>query len=108
MIDSKIFKIEELLQLLLSDPARSGWIETAEILPDYHFPFASPDATALCAVRCGGQYLCFSKGPEKHYYWNGIGHDFKTPEIALIALLQAPTPPHFKLVKSPDMEQAQL
>lgn len=97
MINSDLFTVEELLEALLDNTPQNGWMKLVEILPDYRFPFASDDASKLCAVRCGEHYLCFSNGPVQHYYWSDIGNDFKTPENALIALLKAPVPPCFRV-----------
>ena len=92
MIDAKLFTVERLLATLIDqrDYHDGGWRNDAEIitqmLPAY--------GCSKVVVKCGDVYLRHSKGPRQGHSWDTYGDDYQTPELALIALLSAPPPPH--------------
>ena len=95
MIDVSIFNMEKLVENLLGiDWATPGnkWREDCEVIPDYRRPLGG-DAT-LCVVRHipSGSFLRYSKGPHQGHGWDIYGDDYQTPEMAVIALSQAPPP----------------
>lgn len=101
MIDPSLFTVERLLATMLDDMFGNvdRWRKFAEIVLDYRAPFAAPDEPAKVVVRytpTGGRsvvFLRYSKGPRQGYSWDIYGDNFHTPELALLALLQAPVPP---------------
>jgi hypothetical protein len=95
MIDVKLFTVERLLATMLDDMHGNvnAWRKHAEIVPAYRAPFASDDVHARCVVRLQGSFLRYSHGPVQGYMWDIYGDDMGSPEIALMALLQAPVPP---------------
>lgn len=95
MIDPSLFTVERLLATMLDDCHGNvdAWRKLAEIVPDYMPPYPSKDTRPTCVVRVGESFLCHSKGPRQHYFWDTYGDDMLRPELALMALLQAPVPP---------------
>lgn len=102
MIDPALFTVESLLGVLL-DLRDKPWIQSVTIIPNYMPPHPRPDTQPSCVVRYtftdprdGTQEDCFlrySKGPKQGYSWDIYGDDYQSPDLALCALLQAPTPP---------------
>lgn len=90
MIDPSLFTVQRLLDALLSDDFgnRDAWRRLAEIVPNYMPPFPSAETRARTVVRCGSQFLRYSKGPHQGHFWDVYGDDYGTPELALIALLK--------------------
>jgi len=104
MIDPHLFTVESLLKALLDDAYgnRDMWRQLAEIIPNYFPPSPRPEVEVQqvlpelqpkCVVRVGSSFLRYSKGPRQGFFWDLYGDDFQTPELALLALLQAPVPP---------------
>lgn len=95
MIDPKLFTVERLLAEFLDDSHgnRDMWRQNATIVPDYVPPFPRNDKRPICVVRYGESFLRYSAGPQQGHFWDLYGSDYLTPELALIALLEAPIPP---------------
>ena len=104
MIDPKLFTVERLLEMFFDDQFgnRDKWRRFAEIVPDYMPPFPDADTKPACVVRYryrtadGTQndaMLRHSSGPRQGHFWDIYGDDYRKPELALLALLQAPVPP---------------
>lgn len=99
MIDPSIINVGELMKYLLQLDHWSGaWRSHAEIIVDYMPPFPRPDTRPSCQVKIGDNFLRHSKGPLQRHFWDIYGDDYQTPELALIALMQADPP--FKWVRS--------
>lgn len=96
-IDRSLFTLDRLLDALLDD--RHGnvdaWRRHAEIVPGY--VAAEHPPRTMCIVRVGREFLRYGTGPIQGYFWDAYGDDFKRPEYALLALLQAPPPPSMVL-----------
>jgi hypothetical protein len=102
MIDPSLFTVESLLKALL-DARDRPWLDTSTIIPKYMPPYPRADTQPSCVVcytftdpRDGAQEQCFlrySKGPKQGHLWDTYGDDYQSPEIALLALLEAPPPP---------------
>lgn len=97
-IDSKLFTLEKLLVALLDNMSGNVdvWRRTATIIPNY---MATKDAQPRCVVTCNGSFLRYSRGPRQGHFWDIYGDDYNTPELALIALLEAPIPPSLIMPK---------
>lgn len=105
MIDPKLFTVERLLLTMLDTQSgnHNRWWSLADILPAYKAPHAQEGTRPKCVVRVrtttGGAlytaYLRHSAGPRQGHFWDMYGDDYLSPELALMALLQAPTPPGF-------------
>lgn len=99
MIDPKMFDAERLAATLLG----FNWQRDCEIVPNYVPPFPRAGQQPMCGVRWlhkeSGEYswLRHSKGPLQGHGWDCYGDDYLNPELALIALSQAPPPPRFGL-----------
>lgn len=92
--DPAQFKMDKLVRLLLRD----HWMHEAKITPDYMPPHPRPDTRPRCTVSWTGPdgqttWLRHSLGPLQGYSWDSYGDDFHSPELALLALSQAPAPP---------------
>lgn len=94
MIDPKLFTVERLLECFLR-PEGGGdyWRSQAEIIVGYMPPYPLPDTQPSCVVRFGGSFLRYSAGPRQGHFWDISGDDYQTPELALLALMEAPVPP---------------
>lgn len=95
MIDPALFTVERLLATMLDDMHGNvdRWRKYAEIIPKYMPPYPSAETRPSCVVRWRDNYLRYSKGPRQGFSWDIYGDDMQTPELALLALLQAPVPP---------------
>lgn len=95
MIDPSLFTVESLLAAPLDDMhgGRDMWRKHARIVRDYMPPFPRPGTRPICVVQFEGSFLRYSNGPRQGHFWDCYGDDYFRPEIALIALLQAPIPP---------------
>jgi hypothetical protein len=95
VIDSKLFTVERLLATMLDDAHGNvnAWRKYAEIVPAYVPPFPDENTRPRCVVRLGRAFLRYSVGPRQGYMWDVYGDDMMTPELALMALLEAPVPP---------------
>ncbi len=98
MIDSKMFDAQALVNLLLGTDYEFSWRQHAEIVPAYIRQSAVPDVKPKCVVKLGGLYLRHSHGPLQHHFWDMYGDDYQTPELALLALSQAPVPHRFEVL----------
>lgn len=95
MLDPKMFTVERLLAAMFDTAFgnRNPWWVLAEIVPAYMPPYLNEWTRPKCVVRCGESFLRYSVGPQQGYFWDGYGDDFHTPELALLALREAPIPP---------------
>lgn len=76
------------------------WHDRCEILTNYSPPRAAPNYTPIVVVRftIGDEkpvFLRHSAGPKQGFFWDSFGSDFQNPELAVLALSRAPTPPVF-------------
>lgn len=96
-IDPSMFTVDKLLDALLYDMEGgvNAWRRQAEIIPDYMPPFPRADTKPSCEVRIGNSFL---RRAGRFLFWDVYGTDFRTPEEALLALLDAPVPP--RMVKT--------
>jgi len=93
MIDASAINVAELLKLLLQlDHFSGAWRSKAEIIPKYMPPYPRPDTKPRCVVKLGDNFLRHSKGPLQHHFWDMYGDDYLTPELAVVALMQADPP----------------
>lgn len=100
-MDSTQFDLDRLVKLLLTE----HWKHECKIIPNYMPPFPSAATRPTCQIeyvykdgtRTG---LRYSKGPLQGYFWDVYGDDFRSPEVALVALSQAPPPTHIDVVVS--------
>lgn len=97
MINPKIFDIKRLINEMLhtSHGNVNQWWSLAEIIPNWMPPHPLKDTQPKCVVKCGDSFLRHSKGPLQGHSWDMYGDDYLNPELALIALSQAPVPPSF-------------
>jgi hypothetical protein len=96
MIDATMFNVQELVRLMLgSDWKCDDWRKHATIVPAYMPPYPHPREKPRCVVKFGGVFLRHSKGPRQGHSWDMYGDDYITPELALLALCEAPPPPQF-------------
>lgn len=94
MLDPKTFDVTKLIEALLSTPHERAWQRRATIQTGYMPPHPGPKTRPSCVVRFGEDwFLRYSKGPHQCHFWDMYGDDYLTPELALVALLQAPPPP---------------
>lgn len=85
--------VRELLGIDWTMPG-NAWREDCEIIPAYMPPYPRADTQPKCVVRhVSGAFLRHSKGPRQGHGWDIYGDDYHNPELALIALSQAPPPP---------------
>lgn len=96
MIEPSIFSLDRLVTELVHVENRP-WCRHVEIIRYYVPPRAKPGSKPMCVVRyTGGEeegFLRYSLGPRQGHFWDIYGEDYLSPELALIALLQAPPPP---------------
>lgn len=93
--------IEQLVRDLL-DLDHEWWRAECEIIPGYMPPYPREDTRPACVVRYkfvdkrdgeAGCFLRHSGGARQGFFWDIYGDDLLRPELALVALAQAPTPP---------------
>lgn len=98
MIDPKLFNPEELVARLLATD-KHPWRAYVEILVGEHWTRTGLGTRELTGtkvlVRIAGCFLRYSCGPRQGFFWDIYGDDFQTPELALLAISQAPTSPSF-------------
>lgn len=94
-IDPSLFTVASLLAAFLDDESghRDVWRQSATIIPAYMPPYPGKDTKPKCVVAYGESFLRYSHGPRQGHFWDVYGEDYLTPELALIALLEAPIPP---------------
>lgn len=92
-IDPAMFDMGRLVDTLLGSAGGPGWRQEAEIIPAYMPPFPQPTTRPSVAIRHGKCFLRYSAGPRQRFFWDVCGDDFRTPELALLALCQAEAPP---------------
>lgn len=93
------FDAGKLICLLLTQ----HWMHECEIDPKYMPPYPSKDTKPTCQVHYrykDGKTtgLRYSHGPLQGYFWDIYGDDMHSPELALVAISQAPPPPRIDLV----------
>lgn len=97
MIDPLMFDMSKLVSTLLGDEAvRPGlsWRRECIIVPTY---MPKNGARPRCVVRFGEDwFLRYSAGPAQGHFWDMYGEDYLTPELAFVALINAPPPPFGK------------
>jgi hypothetical protein len=90
--DTSNIDVQKLVNKLLTQL----WQHECQIITNYMPKYPRPDTTVSCVIRHtvneGNQFLRYSNGPLQGFFWDVYGDDFHTPELALIALSQAPTP----------------
>ena len=98
MIDSKMFDVAKLVDLFLgrNESWHHGWRAYAEIIPRYMSLYPGPNERPRCVVKLGNEFLRYSKGPLQNHFWDVYGDDYFDPELALLALSQAPPPPRWE------------
>lgn len=97
--DASKFDAQKLINYLLSQ----HWMHEVRIIPDYMPPFPREDTRPRCAVyftyKDGKEVgLRYSRGPLQGFGWDTYSDDFHSPELALIAISQAPAPPRVDVV----------
>ena len=94
-IDPKLFTVESLIESFLDDGHGNYdmWRQMATIVPDYMPPYPREDTRPKCVVRYKDSFLRHSSGPRQGHFWDCYGDDYITPELAFMALLEAPVPP---------------
>lgn len=92
-LDASKFDCQRLVNYLLTQ----HWMHECEIDPNYMPPYPREDTRPTCQVHY--RYpdgtltgLRHSGGPLQGFFWDVYGDDFKTPELALVAISQAPAP----------------
>lgn len=98
-LDASQFKPQKLVNLLLTQ----HWMHECKIIPDYMPPFPGKDTRPTCQIHYvykdgTDTGLRYSRGPLQGFGWDSYGDDFHSPELALVALSQAPPPPHIDVV----------
>lgn len=99
-MDVSKFDIQRLANYMLTQ----HWMHECQIIPDYMPPFPNAYTRPTCQVmykyrRTGHQtFLRHGGGPLAGGFWDLYGTDFGTPELALIALSQAPAPGRISVI----------
>ncbi len=95
MLDPKIFRMEKLLSALMREDASAAsptnWRWEAEII-EIDSEIVGKSHAQEFQVRLGKSYLRHSRGPRQGHFWDIYGDDYQSPELALVALLQAEPP----------------
>ncbi len=97
--DPAQFDTAKLVNLMLSQ----HWMHKCKIDTAYMPPHPHKDTRPTCQVHYtykDGSVtgLRYSAGPLQGYFWDIYGEDFHSPELALLALSQAPPPPRVEHV----------
>lgn len=92
MIDQSLFTVERLLKTFLNSDTDVNWRQLATIIPNYMPPYPDSRTRPRCVVKCGDSFLRHSAGPRQEHFWDCYGDDYLTPELALLALMEAPVP----------------
>ena len=97
--DAKQFDPDKLIRLLITQ----HWMHECEIVSGYMPPFPDKTTRPTCVVRykykSGTEtFLRYSAGPLQGYFWDIYGDDMHFPELALVAIINAPAPPHIGVV----------
>lgn len=97
--DASRFDTQRIVNLLLTQ----HWMHECKIIPDYMPPYPGKDTCPTCQIHYvykdgSDTGLRYSKGPLQGYSWDVYGDDFHSPELALVALSQAPPPPRIDVV----------
>ena len=98
-MDASLFDQAKLVNLLLT----SHWMHECKIIPAYMPPYPSADTRPTCQIHYvykdgSDTGLRYSKGPLQGFFWDIYGDDFHSPEVALVALSQAPPPTRIDVV----------
>lgn len=115
MIYAKQFNMERLLNHLLDEnhsrDRDMAWRWSATIVEEYLPPHPRPETRPECHVQFGDSELRYSRGPGQGFFWDMYGDDFFSPELALVALLNAPVPYNLlkfdKLTKESEADRIQ-
>lgn len=91
--DPAQFDAAKLVGLLLRD----HWMHECEIVPAYMPPYRGSNTKPKCVVRYvyedgSDTFLRYSAGPLQGYFWDCYGDDMHSPEMALVAIANAPPP----------------
>lgn len=94
MIRPHIFKVDSLITALFKDDMDNNpnWRRLAEIIPAYRGMHANPATPTKCVIRLDDRFLRHSKGPRQGHFWDIVGDDYHSPELAFVALLEAEPP----------------
>lgn len=96
MIDPALFNMDRLVQTLLDNDAgcRICWRNDCEIIPAYmpRFPDKATRPRVVVRYIPRDSFLRHSAGPRQGHFWDCYGDDYLTPELALLALMEAPKP----------------
>jgi hypothetical protein len=100
-MDASLFDCQRIVNCMLTQ----HWMHECEIDPAYMPPYPREDTKPTCQVhyvyKDGTKTgLRYSKGPAQGFFWDVYGDDFKTPELALVALANAPAPTRIDVVIS--------
>lgn len=92
-IKPELFSVEGILPYLLDE----SWHKECEIILDYMPRYPNKDTKPTVQIRHNNgtkypAFLRYSKGPKQGFFWDVYGEDFHNPNLALIALSQAPAP----------------
>lgn len=95
-LDVSILNLGKLVETLF-DLEDHPWRASVEIIPEYMPTYPAPSTKPICAIRFtdnhnNHSFLRYSKGPGMGCFWDCYGDDFHSPELALRAILLAPTP----------------
>lgn len=93
------FNLDQLIRVLLTQ----HWMHECKIIPDYMPPYPRPETRPTCQVCYPyedgtASWLRYSAGPLQGYFWDLYGGNMYTPELALLAISQAPAPPRVNVV----------
>lgn len=99
--DASRFDAQRLVNLLLTE----HWMHECKIIPNYMPPYPSADTRPTCQIHYiykdgTDTGLRYFKGPLQGFFWDIYGDDFYSPEVALIALSQAPPPTKIDVIIS--------
>ncbi len=89
----EVIDIGKMIDYLIEEP----WHKDCVIITDYVAPHAKKGARPELRVRFNGfddhdVFLRYSRGPKQGFFWDCYGEDFKSVELAILALSQAPSP----------------
>jgi len=92
MIDIKKVDIKKMIGFMLYQP----WHRNCDIIPDYIRPNdKKKEEIVIIRYNSGSEhppFLRHSAGPKNDFFWDIYGDNFKSVELAIIALSKAPFP----------------
>lgn len=96
-IDPRMFDMTRLLtQMFARERVAHFNFGNVEVVKGYMPEHPLPTTQPRCVVRSGEWFLRHSKGPRQEYFWDSYGDDFLSPELAILALYEAPPVPMVK------------